>query len=52
MIAGIRRLISFVKESGIEDEVNALFNQPGYMSMGQLGRIAFDSLGMDSIPSS
>ena len=45
MIAGIRRLISFVKESGIEDEVNTLLNQPGYMSMGQLGRIAFGFAG-------
>ena len=45
MIVRALRFVPFIKQSGIEDEIHVLFNQPGHMPVGQLGRIAFRFAG-------
>ena len=45
MVVGIRELIAFVWYAGIENEIHFFPDQPGYMSVGQLGRITFELAG-------
>ena len=45
MVSRIRRLIPLVGDAGIEDKLNAFPDQPGYVSMGDLGRITFGFAG-------
>ena len=51
MIVGFGKFIPFIWNTRIEDRLNAIVDQPLYMSVCQLRRIT-DSLGMESIPSS
>ena len=45
MIVGLSELISLVKESRVEDELYPLSDQPVYMTMRQLGRVALGFAG-------
>ena len=45
VVVGIRSLVSFIEECRVEDERNALFNEPGHMTVGKLCRITFGFTG-------
>ena len=45
MVIGVLKFVALIKESRIENKGNALTNQPGYMTMSQLGGIAFRLAG-------
>ena len=49
MIVGFGKFIPFIWNTRIEDRLNAIVDQPLYMSVSQFCRITF---GMESIPSS
>ena len=50
VVAGVRAFIALIRDTGVEDELHALLDEPGYMSVHQLGRIAlgFTGNGFDS----
>ena len=37
----IRELVALVRDTRVEDELHTVTDQPGHMSVGKLGRIAF-----------
>ena len=39
MIDRIGKLLPLIRNTGVEDKFHALFQQPGYMPMGQFGRV-------------
>ena len=45
VVVGIRGLISFIEQRRVEDERNALFDQPGHMTVGKLCRVTFGFAG-------
>ena len=45
VVVGVVKLIPLVKEGGVEDKVHFLFDEPRYMSVRQLCRIAFRLTG-------
>ena len=45
VVACVRALIALIRDAGVEDELYALFDEPGHMSVHQLGRIAFGFAG-------
>ncbi len=50
MIAGTRKLFSFIYNTRIKNIIDSLFDQPGHMTMGKLCRITFGFTwyGLDS----
>ena len=50
MVACVRALIALIGDAGVEDELYALLDEPGHMSVYQLGRITlgFTGDGFDS----
>ena len=45
MVYRIGKLLTLIRDTGIEDVFHALLQQPGHMSVGQLGRITFGFAG-------
>ncbi len=45
VVAGIGKLIALVRNTRIKNPCHTVLNQPGNMSVGQLGRIAFGLTG-------
>jgi len=41
VIVGVLKFITFIKESGIENEIDLLVNEPADMSVSQLCRVTF-----------